>query len=124
MDLWQQGHHQKDERLCEHILLKPDTSGFCVCFSGNELHAQHFLYRENFLIILRLVVIEEPIIVRGQTEEGLMQSYSCIFGHFIIDLPLYLLPQVIYPGGFSLSPYKNYPLDNSWCLGIFFDNHV
>lgn len=85
-------------------------------FSGNEFHAQHFLYRENFLIILDLVVIEEPIVVRGQTEEELMHSYSCIVGHFIIALLLCLLPQVIYPGGFSLSPYKNHHLDNSWCL--------
>lgn len=77
-------------------------------FSGNEFHAHHFLYRENFLIILDLALIEEPLVVR--TERELMHCYFYIAGHFIIALCLCLFRQVIYPGGFSLSPCKNFPI--------------
>lgn len=93
-------------------------------FSGNEFHALHFLYRENFLIILDLVVIEE-LVVRGQTEKGLMHSCSCIVGHFIIALLLSLSSSNVSWWLLTFSIQElSYPLDNSWCLWIFFDNHV
>lgn len=85
-------------------------------FSGNEFHALHFLYRENFLIILDLVVIEE-LVVRGQTEKGLMHSCSCIVGHFIIALLLSLSSSNVSWWLLTFSIQElSYPLDNSWCL--------
>lgn len=78
-------------------------------------------------MLFDLALIEEPlVVVRVQTKRELMGCYSSIVGHFIIALLLCPFPQVIYPGGFWLSSYKNFPIPLI-ILAVcesFFDNHM